>query len=201
MIPRTPRKKLCRCGCGEKFVPTRQMQPTRDNFDCKVRFAERHAAKARERREKAERQELRARREKIKRTPELRQEAQEAANAYVRFRDRDEPCISCGRRDLSDPLTGGAWDCGHYRSVGSAPHLRFDVVRNMAKQCKHCNRDLGGNHVGFRRGLIERIGVEAVEALEADNGVRRYRGQDYREVRDFFRAELKALKAGKSSTG
>lgn len=34
-------------------------------------------------------------------------------------------------------------------------------------QCVRCNRDLGGSAVNFRKGLIERIGINRVEEIES----------------------------------
>jgi hypothetical protein len=47
------------------------------------------------------------------------------------------------------------------------------VENNLAKQCMPCNVHLSGNQLNFRRGLIARIGLAAVEALEADNEPRK----------------------------
>ena len=186
MISRKPRQRTCECGCGRKFTPSSSFI-TWATIECAI-------AVLKIRQAKKERKELKARKEAIKRPSEIASEAQVAVNALVRYRDRDEPCISCGRMTLADPLTGGAWDAGHYRSRGSAIHLRFDHERNIHKQCKRCNRDLGGNHVEFRKGLIRKIGIAAVEALEADNAPRRFRADDYRRIRDEARAQLSHLK-------
>ena len=96
-------------------------------------------------------------------------EAQAAFNAYVRARDKDDACISCGNYVLGDQI-GGGWDAGHYRSTGSAPHLRFHL-HNCHKQCVKCNRFLSGNVAEYRKGLIKKIGIEKVEALESMNQV------------------------------
>jgi hypothetical protein len=84
---------------------------------------------------------------------------------------------------MGENVPGGAVDAGHYRSRGSAPHLRFDE-RNVHAQRKQCNRYDSGNVVGYRIGLIERIGLEAVEALECDQ-----------TSRDHSIEALKAIKA------
>ena len=88
------------------------------------------------------------------------------------MRDKDLSCISCGKPASNTP---NDWDAGHYRSVGSAPHLRFNVL-NIHKQCKHCNQYLSGNIVMYRLGLIDRIGLAEVEKIEADQsqGTTRY---------------------------
>ena len=96
-------------------------------------------------------------------------EAQAAFNAYIRLRDIGQPCICCGRtandRDL---ITGSRWDAGHYRSTGSASHLRFNED-NVHRQLVVCNRHGAGRAVDYRIGLIARIGMDRVEALETDN--------------------------------
>ena len=51
---------------------------------------------------------------------------------------------------------------------GSAAHLRFDE-RNAHAQRKVCNRWGAGRAVDYRIGLVARIGLAAVEALESDN--------------------------------
>ncbi len=92
-------------------------------------------------------------------------EAQTAFNAYIRFRDKNKPCISCGRW-TGERSYGGNWDCSHYRSVGSAPHLRFHQW-NAHKSCVKCNRWLSGNINDYRVALIWRIGQPKVDFIES----------------------------------
>jgi len=99
-----------------------------------------------------------------------RKEAQVAFNAYVRIRDHDKPCISSGK---AASLGANEFDAGHYKSVGSAPHLRFNL-HNCHKQSKHDNCFLSGNVVEYRINLIERIGLEKVEALECNYAYRKF---------------------------
>jgi len=154
--------------------------------------AQRAQAKAQRMAAKAERAETRRRKEAIKTLPMLKAEAQTAFNAFIRARDADKPCICCGL-PLAAGDVGGAYDCGHYRSVGSAPHLRYDE-RNAHAQRKQCNRWGAGRAVDYRLGLIARIGLEAVEALEADNAVRRWTREELVAIRDEYRAKLKEMK-------
>ncbi|WP_126312884.1 recombination protein NinG [Delftia acidovorans] len=150
--------------------------------------------KAREVRAKAkiERAETRRRREALKTVPQLLREAQQAFNAFIRARDQaaGHACISSGR-----PLdwSGNAVDAGHYRSTGAASHLRFNED-NCHAQSKHDNQYLAGNAIDYRIRLVERIGLERVEALEADNQVRKWTRTELIEIRDTYRAKAKALK-------
>jgi hypothetical protein len=73
-------------------------------------------------------------------------------------------CISCGEPYRG--AYGGAFDAGHFRSVGSAPHVRY-FLPAIRLQCVKCNRFLGGNAVEFRRGLVALRGVEFVEMVES----------------------------------
>lgn len=117
--------------------------------------------------------------------------ARDAFNAYIRARDRNQLCICCDK-PLTLDAVGGGYDCGHYRSVGSAPHLRFDE-RNAHAQRKQCNRWGSGRAVDYRLGLIARIGLEEVESLESDNTVRKYTIPELQEIISLYRKKLKEL--------
>jgi hypothetical protein len=78
-------------------------------------------------------------------------------------------------------VRGGAFDAGHYRSRGSAPHLAFHTHNCHAQDVK-CNRFLGGNIVEYRKELLLRIGIEKLEMLEQDNRPRHYTIQDFRRI-------------------
>lgn len=182
--------KKCRA-CRESFQPRNTMQVV-----CSAACGLLMARKARERKEaqvdKEERKQTRERRKRLKTRGDYLREAQQAFNEFIRWRDRvaGHPCISSGR-----PLdwAGNAVDAGHYRSVGSAPHLRFDE-RNCHAQSKQDNRYLSGNAVDYRIGLIKRIGLDEVERLEADQEPRRYTIDDLQRIAKEYRAKTRELK-------
>lgn len=156
---------------------------------------EREEAKRARAAAKVERAETKRRKEAIKTIPELTREAQIAFNAFIRARDQAAgySCISSGR-----PLdwSGNAVDAGHYRSTGAAKHLRFNED-NCHAQSKFDNLWLAGNAVDYRIGLIQRIGLERVEALESDNGSHKWTRQELIDIRDKYRAKTKQLKGMK----
>lgn len=170
------------------------MQPTCGNYECQVSYAQQVADKAKAKREKVERAADRQKREKLKTRSDWIKDAQIAFNAYIRERDKGKPCICCGK-PLVEGAIGGGYDAGHYRSTGSAPHLRFNES-NCHAQSKRCNRYGAGRAVDYRIGLIARIGVEAVERLESDQTDAKWTIEELREIRDTYRAKLKALKNG-----
>ncbi len=147
-------------------------------------------------RAKAQRQERAAdkvKREGMKTYPQLIREAQRAFNEAVRWRDRlaGHACISSGR---ALDWSGNGTDCGHYRSVGSAPHLRFNED-NAHAQSKHDNQYKSGNAVDYRIGLIARIGLARVEALESDNTPRKWTHDELRTMKAEFQRMVRELKS------
>jgi hypothetical protein len=115
-----------------------------------------------------------------------------AFNQFIRLRDQiaGHACISSGR---ALDWSGNAVDAGHFRSVGSAPHLRFNED-NCHAQSKHDNQYKSGNAIDYRLGLIARIGLERVEALESDQTARRYTIDDLKRIKAEYGAKLRELK-------
>jgi hypothetical protein len=150
-------------------------------------------AKADAKRRKMDRATDRARRRALETIPELIKAAQREFNAYIRARDKDKPCICCGRMASDkDLLTGSRWDAGHYRSTGSASHLRFHED-NCHRQLVFCNRHGAGRAVDYRLGLIARIGLLAVEALETNNAPKKWERDELRQIAATYKAKLKEL--------
>lgn len=187
--------------CSELYKPARTMQPGRvcNSIECLFKHANKIMEQKLNQRAKAERiaaaedrKTVKIKLDKLKTARDWTKEAQIAFNAYIRARDNDQVCICCGK-PLKAGDTGGEFDCGHYRSVGSAPHLRFDE-RNAHGQRKQCNRWGAGRAVDYRIGLISRIGLAAVEALEADNDPRKYTIEELKAIKATYIAKLKELR-------
>lgn len=182
--------KKCR-NCRESFIPVRALQvvcsPT-----CALEYQSKKKAQERKSLEAMERKELKVRKKALKKRGDYMREAQQAFNAYIRERDRiaGHPCISSGR-----PLdwSGNNVDAGHYRSVGAAPHLRFNE-NNCHAQSKEQNRYLSGNAIDYRINLIQRIGLEAVEALESNNEVVRWTIPELEQIKAHYRALVRQMK-------
>lgn len=145
---------------------------------CKQECAAIHAEAVRKAQErKADRE----RKQALKSRQDWQKEAQQALNLWIRtVRDKDKPCISCGR------WHEGQWHSGHYLSRGARPGLAL-VENNLAKQCMPCNVHLSGNQINFRLGLIERIGSQAVALLEIDDRPRKHTIDELKQIRDHYR--------------
>lgn len=189
-LPTEPKRRVRKCAvraCRKEFEP-RNMTHKCCGAACAADFA----MSERVRKERSERQEGL---QKLKRRADHIAEAQTVFNAFIRMRDQlaGLPCISSGK-----PLdwSGNNVDAGHYRSRGSAPHLRFNED-NVHAQSKQENRYNSGNAVDYRIGLIARIGLARVEALEADQEPRRWTVEELIEIKQHYKAKTKALTKGK----
>jgi hypothetical protein len=115
-------------------------------------------------------------------------EAQTAFNAFIRERDKNDPCISCGR------FHTGQYHAGHYRTVGSNPELRFEEL-NVHKQCAPCNNHKSGNIVEYRIRLKAKIGEDKVDWIEGFHEPKHYTIDEIQEIKSMYSKKLKQLKA------
>lgn len=160
--------------------------------DHALAIVERARKKSQAKSERENKAKRKADKERIKSTAKLRQEAQAAFNAWVRERDSDKPCVSCGRPN--DGLHQR--HAGHYRSVGAHPELRFDPA-NCHAQCSQCNNYLSGNLVAYRAELVNRIGLAEVVRLETSAGPAKYTRDDLTEIKAGYHRALRELGRGK----
>lgn len=188
--PRGPRPKTCK-NCREKFTPSSPMAVA-CGLVCAIAVGKKTTAAQKAKVQKQERAQDKAKLDAFKTYPQLIAECQKAFNAVVRYRDMlaGHPCISSGVR-LN--WSGNAVDAGHYRSRGSAPNLRFNFD-NCHAQSKQANRYNSGEAVDYRIGLIKRIGLARVEALEADNTPAKWTHDDLRRMTKEFQQQLRELK-------
>lgn len=194
MKPREPKEKACSYRpCHRLFTPQRMGQKVCGPV-CAMHIARAKREKDEQRARSDERKKDRETRDRLKTRSDWMKDAQKAFNAFIRQRDKDTDCICCGA-SLDPTGPGGGVDAGHYRSVGSAPHLRFDE-RNCHAQTKKCNRYGAGRAVDYRRGLIARIGLAAVEALESDQAPRKFTIDELKAITQKYRQLTRQLQAG-----
>lgn len=177
------RQKTCRT-CKAKFDPRTPMQVA-CGTPCAIELAAKVTATQKA---KAQRQERAQDKAKLKTRADYFRETQAALNKWIReVRDAGKPCISCGRHHQ------GQNHAGHFLSRGSHPNLAL-VENNLALQCMPCNVHLSGNQLQFRRGLIERIGLEAVEALEADQEPRKHTVDELQAIKADYMHRIREAK-------
>jgi hypothetical protein len=167
-------------------MPRLTTQPCCYKYECQVTYATAHALQSKEKRVKADRKETREKKQALKTRSQWMKEAQIEFNRYIRLRDADQTCISCGR------VHRGQYHAGHYRTVGSCPELRFSEL-NVHKQCAPCNNHLSGNIVNYRLQLIQKIGEENVEWLEGKHEPKHYTIDDLKAIKAKYKTLCREL--------
>ena len=194
-------KKRCRY-CKE-YHPESEMINVNGGWYCDIEHATKYAYQNKEKgkqiKHKAQKKAL-----KDNGKPLRNRAAQDSFNAFIRFRDRADDCISCGRtneqvRETEGWKTGGDWDCGHYLTRGAFPELRFEEL-NAHKQCKSCN---GGSdkysrkthtvREGYRENLINKIGLDSVDWLEGKHEPKKYTVEELKSIELHYKEKLKML--------
>ena len=176
--------------CGKSFTPFNSLQQVCPNsIDCALGYNEEKKAKKRQ----AVTRKMRAEFNAKDRSYQLKK-AQEAFNAFIRERDKHQPCISCG---TTNP--GLRYDAGHYRTIGAHPELRFHED-NCFRQCHYnCNINRSGNIVDYRIGLVDRIGRARVDRLEGAHKPKNYTLDEVIEIKIRYRAKLKELQQARAA--
>ena len=89
-------------------------------------------------------------------------------------------------------------DAGHYLGRGIAPQHRFNED-NVFGQRKNCNRPGGTTRAAFRAGVIGRIGLARVEALEAATAVPKWSREQLIALKAEYRAKTRELLRARAS--
>jgi len=166
MTRKPPKLKKCKAkSCGTMFTPARPLAVCCSPMCALEVVRERREREAKKAAAK-DRVETRA---KLKRRSDFLREAQISVNKYVRMRDYGKGCISCEK----SPEWSGQWHASHFRSVGAASSLRFNLW-NIHKSCSVCNNWKSGNISEYAPRLIEKIGKEKFEYLLSQNRIERY---------------------------
>ncbi len=191
--PRRRRCKICREWFHPKYENIEWCSPEHGaelgikRQRKKYEKAQAKLRKERQQKEKESRDKLKIRKLAVKPLKYFTQQAQNAFNAYIRERDKGQPCISCGRN------TGAKMNAGHYRTVGANPELRFNED-NCHIQCEHCNSYRSGNIEQYTPNLIAKIGQERFDILMGFHELPKWKREDYERIRDYYRKKLKELK-------
>lgn len=186
---KTPKAKKCKNpSCGISFTPQRLGQAV-CSPRCGLAVKDVNQGRAHKALAQVERQEIKVRKEKLKSRADHLREAQAVFNEWVRLRDADLPCVSCGRHH------DGQYHAGHYRTVGANPEIRFEPL-NVWKQCAPCNTHLSGNLVNYRLSLLQRIGAEKLEWLEGPHPACKHTIEEIKAIKADYREKIKELKKG-----
>ena len=98
--------------------------------------------------------------------PKLKAKCQLVFNAYIRERDKDKPCISCGQ-------TKPYKQAGHFYPVKQYDGLRFNED-NCHGECPGCNGFDDMHLLKYKDNLIRRVGFMKFRILN-------YKAEDYKK--------------------
>lgn len=144
------KKRTCKI-CKAKYIPEHQTIMPLCSAKCIVTY---HNIL----KDKKEKKEIGEMKKSLLTHKDYIQLLQKVFNTFIRLRDKDLSCISCGRTNVEE------FHAGHYVNSTYQYH-RFNE-NNVNKQCSYCNTHLRGNLIDYRKGLIAKIGLEEVEYLE-----------------------------------
>lgn len=166
------REKKCK-QCKSKFKPYNTTQVV-CSPKCALMLVEKQN-------KKAFNAETRKRKAKLKSRADWLREAQQAFNAFIRVRDHNLPCVSCGK-----PNDGSHQrHASHLRSVGAATHLRFNLF-NVNASCAQCNNIKSGFIVGYVNRLPDKYGQDKVDWLMNANYERRFDIEYAKRIKRIF---------------
>ena len=155
--------KTKKCKCGSEFEQYNSMQNA--CVPCLAKKGKEINQKKRkkllDKAKKEYNKETKRRREAIRRRSEWYALLQTEVNKYIRLRDKDEPCCTCGATNPDIK-----YDAGHYRTAGGNPELRFELT-NIHKQCSvRCNQHGSGMRKEYREFIMAKYGEDHLAWLD-----------------------------------
>lgn len=148
--------------CKERFKPIRstlEKYCTKDEcIDASIKEA---VKKAKNKNNKEWNGRKKKMKESLKTKEDYFQDALKVFNEYIRLRDKDKPCISCGAVQGTYKITSG-----HYYPQGSYRNIALDEMNAHGQCWWNCNSNKSGNLIEYRKGFIERYGEEEMDKLE-----------------------------------
>ena len=121
----------------------------------------------------------------IKTNSDWLKEAQVVFNRYINLRDKDNPCISCGKK-----ITGRV-NASHFWNANNHHNVRFDED-NVHSSCITCNQFLSGNLLEYRTRLCSKIGQERFDELEAKrHQVKKWTKDELKEIIKTYKQKIK----------
>lgn len=142
--------KICKI-CEKSFLPYTTTQPV-CSFDCLIQYNSEKEVKKR----------VKTMKKELLTHSDYLGLLQVVFNKYIRLRDKNRLCISCGKKVVDGHAS-------HFFSVGAYPNLRFNE-NNVHLSCIECNLHKHGNTAEYALRLPERIGqAEFNKLLEQRN--------------------------------
>jgi len=123
-------------------------------------------------------------------TNQLIKKLQPIFNKYIRLRDKNKPCISCG--EYAEEM-----DAGHFWAKSGYSGLRFDED-NCHAECVKCNRFDESHLIGYAENLKAKIGeydykLLQERAAEYKRNGKKWSRMELRELIEYYKELVKNL--------
>lgn len=133
------------------------------SFECAAKFGKANIPKGKEIRRKEQKKKDGKRKKELMTRSEWYDKLQALVNQYVKWRDRNEPCCTCG---TSNPNI--KYDAGHFIPQKGYDPRRFELT-NIHKQCSlNCNQYGSGKRAEYREFIRVKYGSEHLDWLECE---------------------------------
>jgi hypothetical protein len=166
--------------CKAEFTPVRFNQKYCFDTECVRVWVELEKEKQWNKKKKVLKDELQT-------VQELTKLAQVVFNKFIRLRDKDKPCVSCGCK------LGSKFDASHYYSAGGHSNVRFDED-NVHASCVYCNQFLHGNLLNYQIGLVNRIGDKVFELNEKAHVNKKWSRDELKEIISLYKSKINEIK-------
>ena len=183
------RKKKCKI-CKETFYYYNSTQVV-CGFKCSIEYANIITKKRAKEKAKQDKKKLSEAYNNLMSLQDWIKKLQTKFNTYIRLRDKDRGCISCGRT-----LIARKYDAGHFYPV-TYSGLRFNED-NVHAQCVPCNRYKTGNLHEYRKRITNRITPEELKWL--DENRHKELGLSIPEVKELIEIYTKKIKDERKRT-
>ncbi len=174
-------KRLKKCHyCKERVVPYGDMR----TFCFKNECIEAHNSKTKKKENRKAQKEFNQNDKKW-----LKKQARYWCHKYIRLRDKDLPCVSCGcyYNELNK------LQAGHFKNDGNHAMVRYHED-NIAGQCVRCNMHKGGEEKRYEVELRKRIGDDRVDhVLSIAFEVKDYSIEELKGIIDTYKQKVKEI--------
>jgi ElaB/YqjD/DUF883 family membrane-anchored ribosome-binding protein len=176
----------CR-NCKQKFEVKRFNQKYCDELECRTAEAMDNLKKIKTKQDKDWKKRKKEMKEDLKSLQDWYNEALEIFNTYIRLRDKDKPCVSCGAKAGTYTISSG-----HYFPQGNNRAIALDE-RNAHGQCWYnCNSSKSGNLSEYYPELINRIGQKGYEDLQRlRHQTKRYTVDELKDIKEYYKEKIK----------
>ena len=173
--------------CNIPFEPRKHFNSTIKSKYCDLCTKTRQALKNLERIKKEDKKRLNDKKKELLTVQDWIKIAQATFNQYIRLRDKGNVCISCQKQAKKE-------NCGHFFNANNHWNVRFDED-NCHMQCEYCNTFLSGNLIEYQKHLINKIGQEKYDALDAKaRETRKFSISEIQEITRFYKEKIKNIK-------